>query len=94
MFVELVDFIIDFLPIMMFASLAVLLFTGYPVAFILGGLALLFGFTGYLFDMFQIVEFFQFPAAHLGPGGREPGARRGAHIRRHGRDDGAQRCGQ
>ena len=60
MFVELVDFIIDFLPIMMFASLAILLFTGYPVAFILGGLALLFGFTGYLFDMFQIVEFFNF----------------------------------
>ena len=28
----------DFLPILMFVTLAVLLFTGFPVAFILGGL--------------------------------------------------------
>ncbi len=60
MFVELIDFIIDFLPIMMFASLGVLLFTGYPVAFILGGLALLYGFLGYLFGVFSIIEFFNF----------------------------------
>jgi tripartite ATP-independent transporter DctM subunit len=60
MFVEFVDFIIDFLPMFMFVSLAVLLFTGYPVAFILGGLALLYGFIGYLFDVFAIVEFFNF----------------------------------
>ena len=38
---ELIDIVIDFLPLFMFLSLAVLLFTGYPVAFILGGLALL-----------------------------------------------------
>ena len=60
MFVEFVDFIIDFLPMFMFVSLAVLLFTGYPVAFILGGLALLYGFIGYLFDVFAVVEFFNF----------------------------------
>lgn len=60
MFVEVIDFIIEFLPIFMFLSLAVLLFTGYPVAFILGGLALLYGFIGFLFDIFSIVEFFNF----------------------------------
>ena len=30
-------------------------------------------------------------AAHLGPGGREPGAGRDPHLHLHGRDDGAQR---
>ena len=60
MFVELTDLIIDFLPILMFASLAVLLFTGYPVAFILGGLALIYGFLGMLFDLFSFIQFFLF----------------------------------
>jgi tripartite ATP-independent transporter DctM subunit len=60
MFVELVDLFVDFLPILMFASLAILLFSGYPVAFILGGLALLYGFTGYLFGVFSLIEFFNF----------------------------------
>ncbi len=60
MFVEFVDFVIDYLPIFMFATLAILLFSGYPVAFILGGLALLYGFIGYLFGVFQLVEFFNF----------------------------------
>ncbi|MDA0662675.1 MAG: TRAP transporter large permease subunit [Proteobacteria bacterium] len=57
---ELVDIIIDFLPLFMFASLAILLFSGYPVAFILGGLSLIYGFIGYAFDIFSIVEFFNF----------------------------------
>ena len=60
MFVEFVDLIIDFLPILMFLSLAGLLFTGYPVAFILGGLALIYGFIGFLFDIFSFIEFFNF----------------------------------
>lgn len=57
---EFIDFIIDFLPIFMFASLAMLLFSGYPVAFILGGLSLIYGFIGYAFDIFSIIEFFNF----------------------------------
>ncbi|MBT5110363.1 MAG: TRAP transporter large permease subunit [Rhodospirillaceae bacterium] len=57
---ELIDIIIDFLPLFMFMSLAILLFTGYPVAFILGGLALLYGFIGFSLDMFSLVEFFNF----------------------------------
>ena len=60
MLVELADLIIDFLPVMMFASLALLLFTGYPVAFILGGLALIYGFLGIFFDIFNFVQFFNF----------------------------------
>lgn len=51
------DFV-EILPLLMFAALAVLLFTGYPVAFVLGGVALGFGLIGYFFDAFSLNEFF------------------------------------
>ena len=57
---ELLNIIQDFLPIFMFMSLALLLFTGYPVAFILGGLALLYGLIGYFLGVFALIEFFNF----------------------------------
>ncbi|MEM7428997.1 MAG: TRAP transporter large permease subunit [Pseudomonadota bacterium] len=57
---SLLYFLQDFLPIIMFASLACLLFSGFPVAFILGGLALLFGLLGYFLQMFSLIEFFNF----------------------------------
>ncbi|ANW05995.1 C4-dicarboxylate ABC transporter [Bradyrhizobium icense] len=44
----------------MFLTLATLLFSGYPVAFILGGVALLFGLIGYFLGVFQLIEFFNF----------------------------------
>ena len=50
----------DYLPIVMFMSLACLLFSGFPVAFILGGLALLFGLIGYFLDIFSLIEYFNF----------------------------------
>ena len=34
------DFIIDYLPLFMFAALGVLLFSGYPVGAVLGGIGL------------------------------------------------------
>ncbi|HET9488972.1 MAG TPA: TRAP transporter large permease subunit [Methylomirabilota bacterium] len=58
--VEIVPFVQDYLPLFMFLTLGVLLFSGYPVAFVLGGTALVFGFLGYLFDTFRLVEFFNF----------------------------------
>ena len=57
---EFVEFIIDALPILMFMTLAMLLFTGYPVAFILGGVALLYGMIGYSLGVFSLIEFFNF----------------------------------
>ena len=57
---ELRYFAEDYLPILMFASLAMLLFSGYPVAYLLGGLAIIFGLIGYGLDMFALVEFFNF----------------------------------
>src|SRR5829696_3895925 len=50
----------DYLPIVMFVTLAVLLFSGYPVAFVLGGVALSFGLFGYFLGMFKLVQFFAF----------------------------------
>jgi tripartite ATP-independent transporter DctM subunit len=52
------DALIEYLPIIMFVVLAVLLFSGYPVAFVLGGVALGFGLVGYLLDAFKLIEFF------------------------------------
>jgi tripartite ATP-independent transporter DctM subunit len=49
-----------FLPILMFITLGVLLFSGYPVAFVLGGLALLFGVLGFFLGSFKLVQFFNF----------------------------------
>ena len=38
--------IVTLLPVLMFLTLAILLFSGFPVAFILGGIGLMFGFIG------------------------------------------------
>ena len=50
----------DHLPLAMFLTLAILLFSGYPVAFILGGLSLLYGLLGYFLGVFSLIEFFNF----------------------------------
>ncbi|MCS6780326.1 MAG: TRAP transporter large permease subunit [Geminicoccaceae bacterium] len=50
--------LVDLLPLVMFASVAILLFTGYPVAFVLGGVALAFGFLGAALGVFKPIEFF------------------------------------
>ncbi len=57
---RLLEILEEFLPILMLMSLAILLFTGYPVAFILGGLAICYGFVGWFFGIFEIQEFFNF----------------------------------
>ncbi len=57
---NLLSTVTDFLPILMFLALAILLFSGFPVAFILGGLALLFGLIGYSLDVFSLIEYFNF----------------------------------
>jgi tripartite ATP-independent transporter DctM subunit len=57
---DLFYFVQDYLPIFMFFSLAALLFTGFPVAFILGGLSFVYGILGYLLGMFSLIEFFNF----------------------------------
>ncbi len=56
----------EILPILMFAALAVLLFSGYPVAFILGGIGLAFGFIGMMTGDFHFVLFGVIPSRIFG----------------------------
>ena len=46
------------LSLILFFVLAIALFCGFPVAFVLGGIAILFGGLGILLDVFQPVQFF------------------------------------
>jgi tripartite ATP-independent transporter DctM subunit len=57
---ELMNFVQEHLPLFMFAMLGVLLFTGYPVAFILGGVSISFGLIGFSLGVFSLGEFFNF----------------------------------
>lgn len=47
-----------YLALILFFVLAVAMFCGYPVAFVLGGIAILFGGIGILLDVFQPIQFF------------------------------------
>ena len=53
-----IDFFIDYMPIFMFLALGILLFTGYPVGAVLGGIGLGFGFLGIALGVFSEIEFF------------------------------------
>jgi len=46
------------LALFLFLALVVALFCGYPVAFVLGGMAIFFGVIGIAFDVFQPLQFF------------------------------------
>ncbi len=50
--------LVELLPVFMFLALAILLFSGFPVAFVLGGVGLSFGFVGIYFEVFSLIEFF------------------------------------
>lgn len=52
------EWIAEHLSLILFVVLAVALFCGYPVAFVLGGIAILFGGIGILLDVFTPVQFF------------------------------------
>src|SRR5512134_2418712 len=52
------DWIAHHLSLILFVVLAIALFCGYPVAFVLGGIAIMFGVIGMLLDVFMPVQFF------------------------------------
>ena len=54
-------YIEDYLPAFMFGALAILLFSGFPVGFVLGGVGLAFGFIGVALDVFHVIQFFNLP---------------------------------
>ncbi|MBP10554.1 MAG: C4-dicarboxylate ABC transporter [Acidiferrobacteraceae bacterium] len=51
---------VEFLPLLMFAVLMLLVFTSYPIGFVLGGVAVLFGILGWQAGVFSLIEFFNF----------------------------------
>jgi tripartite ATP-independent transporter DctM subunit len=50
------EWIADHLAVLMFLALTVVMFVGYPVAFVLGGVALAFAALGMYFDVFRAVQ--------------------------------------
>jgi tripartite ATP-independent transporter DctM subunit len=52
------EWIAEHLSLILFVVLGIALFCGYPVAFVLGGIAILFGAIGMLLDVFMPVQFF------------------------------------
>jgi tripartite ATP-independent transporter DctM subunit len=54
--------IVDYIPALMIVTLALMLFTGYPVAFVLAGVGVLFAGLGAAIGEFPIVAFFNIPA--------------------------------
>ncbi|UTW52486.1 TRAP transporter large permease subunit [bacterium SCSIO 12827] len=65
-------FVAEYLPAIMFLTLALLLFTGFPVAFIRGGISLVFGFIGHELDVFNLVEFYNITARIWGSVAEKP----------------------
>src|SRR3990170_899339 len=52
--------------ILMFVALGVGLFCGFPVGFVLGGIGIVFGGIGILLDVFQPIQFLNYPARVFG----------------------------
>jgi tripartite ATP-independent transporter DctM subunit len=52
---------LEILPLLMFGALALFIFTGYPVAFVLGGVGLGFALFGDLIGEFRYMQFFSLP---------------------------------
>jgi tripartite ATP-independent transporter DctM subunit len=52
------DWLIHHLALILFFVLAASLFCGFPVAFVLGGIAIMFGGIGILFGVFEPIQFF------------------------------------
>jgi TRAP-type mannitol/chloroaromatic compound transport system permease large subunit len=51
-------YIEDYFPVLMFVALAFLLFSGLPVAIVLGGIGLAFGGLGVIYGVFSPIEYF------------------------------------
>ncbi len=50
-----VDWFIDNLALIMFATMFVVIFCGFPVAFVMGGTALIFGMIGWMLGVFPLI---------------------------------------
>ncbi|MCP1335013.1 TRAP transporter large permease [Futiania mangrovi] len=60
------EMLVESLPILMFLSLGILLFSGYPVAFVLGGIGLGFAFIGDWLGVFNVARLMVVPSRIFG----------------------------
>lgn len=58
--------IVEYLPVIMLATMAVLLFSGVPVGFVLGGVGLVFALIGSAIDVFPFARFIILPGRVFG----------------------------
>lgn len=56
----------DILPLLMFLALLIGILIGFPVAFTIGGVAIIFGFIGYACDLFHLSDFSMVPGRVFG----------------------------
>ena len=56
-----IDWLLDAMPVLMMLTLAVMLLSGYPVAFVLAGVGVLFAGLGWLVGEFPLIAFFNIP---------------------------------
>jgi tripartite ATP-independent transporter DctM subunit len=56
----------DILPLLMFLTLLIGILIGFPVAFTIGGVAIIFGFIGYFCDIFHLTDFSMVPGRVFG----------------------------
>jgi tripartite ATP-independent transporter DctM subunit len=52
------DWLVGNLALIMFVAMFFVIFCGYPVAFVMGGMALFFGLTGWLLGVFNLLGFY------------------------------------
>lgn len=60
------EFLATYLPVFMILALAVLLFSGIPVAFVLAGVGIFFAVAGHFLGVFPWIAFFNFPVRIYG----------------------------
>ena len=58
--------LVELLPLFMFIVLAILLFSGFPVAWVLGGVGLAFGLIGIVTEEFLFIQFRTLPSRIFG----------------------------
>ena len=69
---DVLDLLADNLALIMFVSMFFVIFTGYPVAFIMGGMALLFAIVGWLLGVFNLIGLYDIVLRMWGGAAADP----------------------
>jgi TRAP-type mannitol/chloroaromatic compound transport system permease large subunit len=66
------DWLAENLALLMFVSMFFVIFSGYPVAFIMGGMAFLFAIVGWLLGVFHIIGLYDIVLRMWGQAAADP----------------------